>query len=144
MKDTETTLVLLKPDALEKNLIWEISKRFEDALMKIIWMKMMKLDDKIIEEHYSHLLDKPFFPDIKEYMTSWNVVAMAIAWNNVVQRVRNLMWPTNPKDAAKWTIRWDFAESIDRNIIHWSDSIENAEIELKRFFKEWEVSFIEE
>ncbi len=139
----ETTLVLLKPDTVKRHLIWEVISRIERKNLKIIWMKMIKLDEKIIDEHYAHLLDKPFFPRIKSYMTSWEVVAIAIAWENSVKTVRNLTWATNPLEALPGSIRGDFALIVDENIIHASDSIENAEIELKRFFNKWEISFIE-
>lgn len=135
----ETTLVLLKPDAVQRGLIGQIIARFENKGLKIVWMKMMQLSNDIVEEHYDFLLDKPFFPRIKEYMTSWPIVAIAISWKDVIKTVRNLTWATNPLEALPGSIRWDFALTIDANIIHASDSLNSAEVELKRFFSEWEI-----
>lgn len=130
----QKTLVLLKPDAVQKSLIWEIIARFERKWLKISWLKMLKMDDKLIEEHYGFLKDKPFFPRIVSYMTDWPIVAIAIEWVDAVAVIRQLVWATNPAEALAWTIRADFGKNIDNNIIHASDSPENAEIELNRFF----------
>lgn len=130
----QTTLVILKPDAVERSILWEVISRIERKWLKIIWMKMMKLEESLIKEHYAHLVDKPFFPDIQKYMTRTPVVVMALQWVNAVATMRNFIWATNPQEAAMWTIRWDFAMTVDFNIIHASDSPENAEIELERFF----------
>ena len=135
----ETTLILLKPDTVQRSLIWQVVSRIEHKWLKIVWMKMMQLDDAIINEHYDFLMDKPFFPKLKEYMTSAPVVAMAVAWTNAVKTIRSLTWATNPQEALPWTIRWDFGLTMDANIIHASDSLETAEKELKRFFKDWEI-----
>lgn len=135
----ETTLVLLKPDTVQRSLIGQIISRFENKWLKIIWMKLILLNDEIISEHYDFLADKPFFPKLKEYMQSAPVVAMILAWWDVVKTVRNLIWATNPSDALPGSIRWDFALNIDANIIHASDSIETATIEIKRFFKNEEI-----
>ncbi len=139
----ETTLVLLKPDTIQRWLIWQIVSRFENKGLKIVGMKMMTLTDAIVSEHYDFLADKPFFPGIKAYMTSSPVVAMAISGTDVVKTVRNLTGATNPSDALPWSIRWDFALTIDANIIHASDSRETAAIELKRFFKDEEITSYE-
>ena len=139
----ETTLVLLKPDTVQRGLIGQIVSRFENKGLKIVWMKLMSLSDAIIEEHYDFLKDKPFFPAIKIYMTSGPVVAIALSGTNVVKTVRNLTWATNPQEAQPWSIRWDFALTIDANIIHASDSEETAQVELKRFFKDGEISSYE-
>ncbi len=139
-KNMETTLVLLKPDTIQRSLVWQVISRFEAKWLKIVWMKMMQLDDAIIEEHYDFLMDKPFFPKIKEYMTSAPIVAMAISWANAIATVRALWWATNPAEANPWTIRWDFGLTIDANIMHASDSQETALKELNRFFK-WEWIF---
>lgn len=135
----ETTLILLKPDTVQRSLIWQIISRIENKWLKIVWMKMMQLDEAIINEHYDFLMDKPFFPILRSYMMSAPVVAMAVAWNNAVKTIRALTWATNPQEALPWTIRWDFGLTMDANIIHASDSIETAEKELKRFFKDWEI-----
>lgn len=139
----ETTLVLLKPDTVQRWLIGQIVTRFENKWLKIVWMKMMALSDEIVNEHYDFLADKPFFPGIKAYMTSAPVVAMAISGKNVIKTIRNLTWATNPMEALPGSIRWDFALTIGANIIHASDSEETAAIELKRFFKEWEITSYE-
>lgn len=139
----ETTLVLLKPDTVQRGLVWQIVTRFENKGLKIVWMKLMSLSNEIIEEHYDFLKDKPFFPSIKAYMTSGPVVAMALSGTNVIKTVRSLTWATNPTEALPGSIRWDFALTIDGNVIHASDSLETAQIELKRFFKDGEISSYE-
>ncbi len=135
----ETTLILLKPDTIQRGLIGEIVARIERKWLKIIGLKMMQLNDAIINEHYDFLMSKPFFPMLKAYMQSAPVVALAVSGNNAVKTVRSLTGATNPTEALPGTIRWDFALSIDANIIHASDSVETAEKELKRFFKEGEI-----
>lgn len=139
----ETTLVLLKPDTIQRGLIGEIVSRFENKGLKIVGMKMMLLSDEIVSEHYDFLADKPFFPGIKAYMTSAPVVAMAISGSNVIKTVRNLTGATNPAEALPGSIRGDFALTIDANIIHASDSPETAAVELKRFFKDGEITSYE-
>lgn len=139
----QTTLVLLKPDTIQRGLIWQIVTRFENKGLKIVGIKMMTLSDAIVAEHYDFLADKPFFPGIKAYMTSAPVVAMAISGTNVIKTVRMLTGATNPAEALPGSIRGDFALTIDANIIHASDSEETATIELKRFFKDGEISSYE-
>ena len=134
----QTTLVLLKPDTVERSLIGEVISRIERKGLKIVGMKMMQLDDAIINEHYDFLKDKPFFPNIVKYMQRTPVVAMAIRWKDAIKTVRTLTGATNPAEAAPWSIRGDFGLTIDGNIIHASDSEETAKKELERFFKgEW-------
>lgn len=130
----ETTLILLKPDTVERALIGQVIARLEAKGLKIVWLKMMQLDDSIINEHYDFLMDKPFFPAMRNYMTRTPVVALAVKWTSAVKTVRNLTWATNPQEANPGSIRWDFALTIDANIIHASDTPENAEKELNRFF----------
>lgn len=139
----QTTLVLLKPDTVQRGLIGQIVSRFENKGLKIVGMKLMTLSDAIVAEHYDFLADKPFFPGIKAYMTSAPVVAMAISGTNVIKTVRMLTGATNPAEALPGSIRGDFALTIDANIIHASDSEETAAVELKRFFKEGEISSYE-
>ena len=139
----QTTLVLLKPDTVQRGLIGQIVSRFENKGLKIVGMKLMTLSDAIVAEHYDFLADKPFFPGIKAYMTSAPVVAMAISGSNVIKTVRMLTGATNPAEALPGSIRGDFALTIDANIIHASDSEETAAVELKRFFKEGEISSYE-
>lgn len=133
----ETTLILLKPDTIERGLIGQVVSRLENKGLKISGMKMMQLDDAIIEEHYDFLMDKPFFPGIKAYMSRTPVVAIAATGANAIATVRNLTGATNPAEALPGSIRGDFGLTIDGNIIHASDSSETAEKELNRFFK-WE------
>jgi len=136
----ETTLILLKPDTVERSLIGQVIARLENKGLKISGLKMMKLDDAIINEHYDFLADKPFFPSIVKYMQRTPVVALAVTGPNAIATVRTLTWATNPQEALPGSIRGDFGLTIDGNIIHASDSAETAEVELKRFFK-WEGIF---
>lgn len=130
----ETTLILLKPDTIERSLIGQVIARLENKGLKISGLKMMQLDDSIINEHYDFLMDKPFFPMLKAYMQRTPVVAIAATWKAAVATVRNLTGATNPFEALPGSIRGDFGLTIDWNIIHASDTLDNAEIELKRFF----------
>ena len=139
----QTTLVLLKPDTVQRGLIGQIVSRFENKGLKIVGMKLMTLSDAIVAEHYDFLADKPFFPGIQAYMTSAPVVALAISGTNVIKTVRNLTGATNPAEALPGSIRGDFALTIDANIIHASDSEETAAVELKRFFNEGEITSYE-
>lgn len=130
----ERTYIMLKPDALKRNLIGEIISRIERKGYRIADCKMMTLDERILREHYAHIADKPFFPETVEYMTSGPVLAMIVEGENAVKGMRTLMGATKFEDAQAGTIRGDFASSTTYNIIHGSDSLENAEIEIKRFF----------
>lgn len=130
----ERTYIMTKPDAYERGLIGEVISRIENKGYKITDMKMMNLDEAILKEHYAHLADKPFFSEIVEYMTSGPVVGMIVEGQNVVTGMRNIMGPTDGLEAASGTIRGDFAHNKTENIVHGSDSVENAEIEIKRFF----------
>jgi len=131
----QTTLILLKPDTIERGLIGQVIARLEAKWLQIAGLKMMQLDDAIINEHYDFLTDKPFFQKIVSYMKRCPIVAIAAKWANAVSVVRTLTWATNPAEALPGSIRWDFGMTIDANIIHASDSPENAEKELNRFFK---------
>lgn len=123
---------MLKPDAVKRNLIGKIIERIENKGYKITDLKMFNMTEKILKIHYAHIADKPFFSDIVKFMTSGKVVGMIVEGENVVAGMRALMGPT--KDAPAGTIRGDFAFNGSENVIHGSDSIENAEIEIKRFF----------
>ena len=114
----------------------EVISRIEKKGYKISNIKMMNLDEKILREHYAHIADRPFFPNIVEYMTSGPVVGMIVEGENVVKGMRILMGATKFEEAIAGTIRGDFAMSTGENIIHGSDSCENGEIEIKRFFGE--------
>ncbi len=136
----ETTLILLKPDTVERGFIGNVISRIEQKGLKINGLKMMQLDDAIIAEHYDFLADKPFFPSIQSYMKRTPVVALAVSGVNAIATVRMLTGATNPQEALPGSIRGDLGLTIDGNIIHASDSAETAEVELKRFFK-WENVF---
>lgn len=135
----ETTLILLKPDCVQRNLMGEVIGRFEKKGLTILGMKMLQLDDALIDEHYGFLSDKPFYPGIVTYMKSSPIVAMAIRGANAVKTIRTMSGATNPVEALPGTVRGDFALSIDGNIMHASDSVETANEELARFFKSEEI-----
>ena len=135
----EETLVLLKPDCLEGRKCGEVLKRFEEAGFEVFGVKMMRLSDEILREHYSHLADKPFFPEIQGFMQSSPVVAIAMRGENAITRVRDMVGPTDSTIANKGTIRGDFGLDKMRNVVHASDSAENGQAELKRFFAEGEL-----
>jgi len=136
---TETSLILFKPDAVEKKLVGTLLARFQSEGFSIRGIKMMQLDDAILEEHYAHVADKPFFPAIAAFMKSSPIIALALEGENVIARVRDLLGPTNSKEAPKGTIRGDFGEDMMVNVCHASDGPETAAAELKRFFKEGEL-----
>lgn len=138
---SELSLVILKPDAVSRWITWKIIDRFEIKGLKLIANKMSRLDEWLLKDHYAHLADKPFFSDILNYMTSAPVILQVWGWNNVVEVIRKLVWATNPLEANPWTVRHDFAINIDKNLIHASDSIENAKIEINRFFEENEINY---
>ncbi len=132
----ERTYIMLKPDALQRGIAGQIIARIERKGYRITHMKTMQLDEAILREHYAHIVDKPFFPPTVDYMTSGPVLAMVVEGENVIGGMRMLMGPTRNEDAMPGTIRGDFASSTTYNVIHGSDSPENAEIEIKRFFGE--------
>ena len=135
----EETLVLLKPDCLEGRNCGEVLKRFEEAGFDLFGVKMMRLSDEILREHYAHLADKPFFPEIQGFMQSSPVVALAMRGENAITRVRDMVGPTDSTVAEKGTIRGDFGQDKMKNVVHASDSVENGQAELKRFFAEGEL-----
>ena len=135
----EKTLVLVKPDAIQRGLIGEIINRFERKGLKVVGMKMMGLNDDILKEHYSHLADKPFFPSLAKFMKSSPIIAMCWEGLEVVQTVRELCGITKAREAEAGSIRGDFAMSVSCNVVHASDSIENAQKEVERFFEEHEI-----
>lgn len=135
----ETTLILLKPDCVTKNLVGEVLARLQKPGFILRGCKMMQLAPTLLREHYAHIADKPFFPEVEAFMSSSPVVAVALAGENVVERVRELAGPTDSRKAEPGTIRGDLGEDVMRNIIHASDSLEAAEKELARFFAPGEV-----
>jgi nucleoside-diphosphate kinase len=139
----QTSLILLKSDCISKKLCGEVIKRFEDQGFAIRGIKMLQMTDAILHEHYSHIADLPFFPDVVAFMQETPVIALALSGDNAVERVRDLLGPTDSTQANPGTIRGDYGfkdgDSKMRNVCHASDSAENAAIELKRFFKEEEL-----
>lgn len=135
----EKTLVLLKPSCIERNLIGEVIGRIERRGIIICGMKMMQLEEQILREHYSHLVDKPFFPSLCESMMASPVVALCLKGVNIVEVFRTMVGTTNSRKAQPGTIRGDLSMSGSLNIIHASDSPENAVIEINRFFKPSEI-----
>lgn len=137
--EMERTFVMAKPDALQRGLVGEVVGRLERKNLKLVAIKMITFDDKLIEEHYSHLKDKPFFPRIRKFMTTTPLVAMVWEGIDCVRVVRDLAGVTKARDAAPGTIRGDLAMSIQCNVIHASDSPETAKAEIARFFKPGEI-----
>jgi len=135
----QTTLVVLKPDCIEQNLVGKILNRFAEENLKIVGLKMLRLSDELLDEHYAHHCDKPFFADLKKFMQRTSVVVAALAGENAVELVRKITGATNPTEAEFGTLRAQFGTNIQENILHASDSPETAEIELKRFFKNEEL-----
>lgn len=134
MRNKERTVVILKPDALHRNLIGDIIRRFEYKGLKIVGLKMAVLDDMKLDEHYAHHKDKPFFESLKTFMKESPVVIMALEGADAVQSVRLLAGDTKGANADAGTIRGDFAISVQNNLVHTSDSPETAEQEVARFF----------
>lgn len=135
----ERTLSIIKPDAVAKDVIGQILSRFEENGLKIVAMKMKKLTQKDAEGFYAVHQERPFFKDLVAFMVSGPVVIQVLEGVNAVAKNRELMGATNPKEAAAGTIRADFAQSIDANAVHGSDSLENAKIEIGYFFQDDEV-----
>ncbi|MFW1678455.1 nucleoside-diphosphate kinase [Pontibacter sp. JAM-7] len=131
---TERTLSIIKPDAVAKNVIGEIESRFEKAGLKIVALEMKQLSQAEAEGFYAEHKERPFFADLVAFMTSGPVVVQALEGENAIALNRELMGATNPKEAAEGTIRRDFAESIDANAVHGSDSAASAEREIAYFF----------
>ena len=135
----EKTLSIIKPDAVAKNVLGKILDRFESAGLKIIAIKMLHLDKDMAEGFYAEHKGKPFFENLINFMTSAPVVVQVLYGENAIKTNRELMGNTNPEEAAQGTIRSDFAESIDANAVHGSDSSESAEREISYFFNESEI-----
>lgn len=135
----EQTLIIVKPDALHRGLVGEILGRFERKGLKVIGMKMKQLEDVILEEHYAHIKDKPFFPSIKEFMKSSPVILMVLSGIKAVDSTRIIVGPTKAYEADAGSIRGDLSLSTQSNIVHASDSTDTAKEEINRFFKEDEL-----
>jgi len=135
----QKTLVLLKPDAVQRGLVGELVSRLERKGLKLVGMKLVRIDDALARQHYAEHVDKPFFKGLAEFITSGPLVAMAIEGEDAIGMVRTLMGETNPANAAPGTVRGDYAVSIGLNLVHGSDSLESAHRELALFFEEDEI-----
>lgn len=130
----EKTLIILKPDAVHRGLMGEIIGRFERKGLKIVGMKMVQLEDALLEAHYAHIADKPFFAGIKTFMKTSPVVVVALSGINAVSATRLIVGPTKAYEGAAGTIRGDLSLSTQSNLVHASDSVENGVAEVARFF----------
>ena len=130
----ERTYIMLKPDCVKRGLMGEVISRIERKNYKIVDAKMMTLDEAVLREHYAHIADKPFFPEIVTYMTSGPVLAMIVEGDNAVKGMRIIMGATKFEEAAAGTIRGDYACCTSEYLIHGSDSLKNADIEINLFF----------
>jgi len=135
----QKTFVIFKPDCMEQKHVGEVLGRFESAGFTVVGCKMARLTPALLREHYAHVADKPFYPEIEQFMSSRPVIMLALQGDNIVAKVRDLLGPTDSRKAAKGTIRGDFGTEMMKNVVHASDSDENAQIELKRFFKPEEL-----
>lgn len=135
----ERTLVILKPDCLEKRLMPIVFERLQNAGLDMVACKMAKLDADILVRHYAHIADKPYYPPLAAFMSRRSVVLCVFEGEGAVAKVRKLLGPTNSQEAPAGTIRGDFGENTRENIAHASDSAENAKIEIERFFKPDEI-----
>ena len=135
----EQTLSIIKPDAVQKGVIGKIIDRFESNGLRIAAMKKIKLSEEVAGGFYAEHKERPFFGDLVAFMTSGPVVVMVLEGENAIAKNRELMGATNPKEAEAGTIRADFAESIDANAVHGSDSKESAAREIKYFFSDIEI-----
>lgn len=135
----EKTLIILKPSAIERCLVGQILARFQQKGLRIAGMKMMRLSEDLLREHYAHLVDKPFFPSILSSMTASPVIVACLEGVDAISVVRLMTGVTNGREAAPGTIRGDFAMSNQENIIHASACAEDADAELKRFFAPGEI-----
>lgn len=135
----ERTLVLIKPDAVQRGLIGEIISRLENKGLRIAGMKLMRISEELAGRHYGEHVGKPFFDSLVNFITSSPIVAVAVDGDNAVMVVRNVMGATNPQDASNGSIRGDLGLSIGMNLIHGSDSVTSSERELALFFDESEL-----
>lgn len=135
----QKTFVIFKPDCMEQKHVGEVLSRFESAGFTVVGCKMARLTPALLREHYAHVADKPFYPEIEQFMSSRPVIMLALQGDNIVAKVRDLLGPTDSRKAAQGTIRGDFGTEMMKNVVHASDSDENAQLELKRFFKPEEL-----
>ncbi len=135
----QRTLSIVKPDGVSKGLIGEVIRRFEQGGLKVLALKMLCLIKKEAQGFYAVHRDKPFFDSLTDFMTSGPVVVMILEGEEAIQKVRRIMGATDPKEAEKGTIRNDFASSVEKNIVHGSDSPETAAFEISYFFNALEI-----
>lgn len=135
----QKTLIIFKPDCMEKRLVGTVLARFEGAGFTLAAAKLIRLSPQVLREHYAHVASKPFYPEIEQFMSSRPVLVVALSGNDVVAKVRDLLGPTDSRKAPKGTIRGDFGTDMMTNVVHASDSDENAQAEIARFFKPEEV-----
>ena len=135
----ERTLVLVKPDGVQRGLIGSVISRFETKGLKLIGLKLLHMSKEMAEKHYEVHKDKPFYNDLVEYITSGPVVAMVVEGPSAISVVRNIMGPTNGSQAPPGSIRGDYSVSIEKNIVHGSDSMESADREIPIFFNNSEI-----
>lgn len=135
----EQTFIMVKPDGLQRALVGEVIRRFENKGLKLVGLKLMTLDRKMAETHYEQLKEKPFFPSLLDFITSNPVVAMVWEADNAVYIGRKLVGPTRPNEADPGTIRGDFCINTQFNVIHASDSVENAKREIAIYFSPAEL-----
>lgn len=135
----ERTLIIVKPDGVQRGLIGEIIRRFEVRGLRLAGLKLIKVSDELAKKHYAIHEGKPFFNGLVEYITSGPVVVMALEGPNAVAAARNTIGATRPNEAAAGTIRGDLAIDISRNLVHGSDSVENGQIEVANFFSDNEL-----
>ena len=135
----QRTLVLCKPDAIQRGVTGQIIARFERKGLKLAGLKMIAVTEDLAARHYAEHVEKPFYPELRDFVTSSPVIAMAIEGENAVEVVRNLMGVTNPQKAASGTIRGDFGLNLTMNLVHGSDSLASAERELALFFEPGEL-----
>ena len=135
----ERTLIIVKPDAVQRGLTGEIVKRFEQRGLKIIGMKLLRIGRELAEKHYDVHRERPFFAELVDYITSGPVVAMALEGSDAIVAARTAIGATKPSEAAAGTIRGDYALEIGRNLVHGSDSVENGALEVANFFGDGEL-----
>lgn len=135
----QKTFIIFKPDCMTQRHVGYVLDRFERAGFDVIGCKMARLTPALLREHYAHVADKPFYPEIEAFMSSRPVIMMALQGKDIVQKVRDLLGPTDSRKAAKGTIRGDFGTEMMKNVCHASDSVENAKAELARFFRPEEL-----
>jgi nucleoside-diphosphate kinase len=132
----ETTLVLVKPDGVRRGLVGEVMSRIERKTLSLAGVRMLQVDEELARRHYAAHVEKPFFPELLEFITSGPVVAVAVQGEKSISIVRSLMGPTNPREAPPGTLRGDFCSVLTENLVHGSDTVESAEYELGLFFPE--------